>query len=322
MPRYSAGQIYGFARRAGFSPDEATTMTAIALAESGGDSRSLHGDSRGLWQINMRGHRELAQKYDLYDPLQNARAAYEVSRGGTDFSSWPATEGGTGARYLMYRGNAEAAAVAAGDGAGLGMWTGTPGHGGPVPADVDTLSPLVPDRVDTPAEPPPAGDQFGPAADRDGDQFGPGADRDSGQFGPAGVVERQPGAGPAAEEPAEWYEPEDLYADPIVNGDDIDQLNEAFEVARGLDPALPDTGSVAHLDGSFATGWVDTDDPGTKSDVEQVVPLYSGGVEGGADRLIDGVGAHSNDHPLATRSTAQHLEHDPGRLDDPHIPLN
>ena len=57
MPRFSAEQIYSFARQAGFSPDEAATMTAIALAESGGNSKAhnpVGEDSRGLWQINGR----------------------------------------------------------------------------------------------------------------------------------------------------------------------------------------------------------------------------------------------------------------------------
>jgi cell wall-associated NlpC family hydrolase len=140
MPRYSAEQIYNFARQAGFSPDEAATMTAIALAESSGDSRAratTGEDSRGLWQINAQAHPQLAQKYDLYDPLQNARAAYEVSRGGADISPWTVTHGGADARYLRYRGNADAAAVAAGDGSGRGVWTGTPGYGHPLAAGAD-----------------------------------------------------------------------------------------------------------------------------------------------------------------------------------------
>jgi cell wall-associated NlpC family hydrolase len=132
MPRYSAEQIYGFARQAGFPPDEAATMTAIALAESGGNSRAHnpHGeDSRGLWQINARAHPGLAQKLNLYDPVQNAQAAFAVSRRGTDISPWTVTHGGASARYLRYREQAEAAAVAAGDGRGHGVWTGTPGYG-------------------------------------------------------------------------------------------------------------------------------------------------------------------------------------------------
>ncbi|WP_275415525.1 transglycosylase SLT domain-containing protein [Virgisporangium aliadipatigenens] len=132
MPRYSPEQIYGFARQAGFSPDEAATMTAIALAESGGNSRAhnpVGEDSKGLWQINGRAHPGLNSKYDLYDPLQNAKAAYEVSRGGEDVSPWTVTHGLGKSRYLRYRDEAEAAAVAYGDGPGHGVWTGTPGYG-------------------------------------------------------------------------------------------------------------------------------------------------------------------------------------------------
>jgi hypothetical protein len=42
-------------------------MTAIALAESGGNSRAhnpVGEDSRGLWQINARAHPGLAQRFD------------------------------------------------------------------------------------------------------------------------------------------------------------------------------------------------------------------------------------------------------------------
>jgi cell wall-associated NlpC family hydrolase len=137
MPRYSAEQIYGFARRAGFSPDEAATMTAISLAESGGNSRAHnpHGeDSKGLWQINGRAHPDLASRFDLFDPLQNAKAAFLVSRKGEDISPWTVTHGGNGARYLRYREDAQNAAVANGDCGGRGVWTGTPGYGHPVAA--------------------------------------------------------------------------------------------------------------------------------------------------------------------------------------------
>src|SRR4051812_1041338 len=139
MPRYSAEQIYGFARRAGFSPDEAATMTAISLAESGGNSRAHnpHGeDSKGLWQINGRAHPDLASQYNLYDPLQNAKAAYSVSHHGADISPWTVTHGGNSARYLRHREEAQNAAIAYGDGGGRGVWTGTAGYGHPVAASM------------------------------------------------------------------------------------------------------------------------------------------------------------------------------------------
>ncbi|MEJ3746711.1 NlpC/P60 family protein [Actinomycetes bacterium KLBMP 9797] len=140
MPRFSAEQIYGFARRAGFSPDEAATMTAVALAESGGNSQAhnpVREDSRGLWQINVRAHPDLARRFNLYDPLQNAQAAFEVSGGGRDASPWTVIHGGTAARYLRFKDDAQRAAIAFGDGPGRGVWTGTSGYGDPMSAGAD-----------------------------------------------------------------------------------------------------------------------------------------------------------------------------------------
>jgi cell wall-associated NlpC family hydrolase len=132
----SAREIYRYARMAGFSPDQSATMTAIALAESGGNSgaHNPHGEnSQGLWQINVAAHPDLTG-VNLYDPLENARAAFRVSRGGQDVSPWTTTHNGSQAKYLGHRLEAEAAARAAGDGTGLGHWTGTASYGVPLSA--------------------------------------------------------------------------------------------------------------------------------------------------------------------------------------------
>src|SRR5205809_4386043 len=137
MPRFTAEQIYAYARQAGFSPDQATTMTAIAMAESGGDSRShatVGEDSQGLWQINALAHPDLTARFNLYDPAQNAQAALIASHGGTDVSPWTTTHGGLSARYLRFKDDAQAAAAAYGDGPNHGVWTGTAGYGHPMPA--------------------------------------------------------------------------------------------------------------------------------------------------------------------------------------------
>lgn len=135
MSVLEAREIYRFARLAGFEPDEAATMTAIALAESGGETgahNALGEDSRGLWQINVAAHPSL-QGVDLSDPLANARAAFDVSGGGADISPWTVTHGGAGARYLSYRTEAEVAAQLNGDPVG-GSWAGTEGYGDVTPA--------------------------------------------------------------------------------------------------------------------------------------------------------------------------------------------
>jgi cell wall-associated NlpC family hydrolase len=126
----AAGEIYRYARLAGFSPDQAVTMTAIALAESGGNTGAHNPrgeDSRGLWQINMDAHPRFSG-VDLYDPLENAKAAYEVSGHGANITPWTVTHHGTEARYLTYRTEAEVAARLNGDTA-VGTWTGTEGYG-------------------------------------------------------------------------------------------------------------------------------------------------------------------------------------------------
>ena len=135
MAVLSAVEIYRFARLAGFSPDQAVTMTAVALAESGGnsDAHNPHGEnSQGLWQINAAAHPNYAAQ-NLYDPLTNARAAFEVSHGGQDVSPWTTTHGVGTAKYIGYESEAEAAARAAGDNAS-GDWAGTPGYGHPLSA--------------------------------------------------------------------------------------------------------------------------------------------------------------------------------------------
>jgi cell wall-associated NlpC family hydrolase len=134
MADYSAREIYRFARLAGFSPDQSVTMTAIALAESGGNSNAHNNsgeNSRGLWQINLDAHGDWAGRMNLFDPAQNAKAAFRVSGGGKDVSPWTVTHGGS-PRYLMYKSEAQMAARACGDTAAVGVWTGTPGYGHPL----------------------------------------------------------------------------------------------------------------------------------------------------------------------------------------------
>jgi len=102
MTRRTPAEVYGDLVGAGFSPAQATTMTAIAGAESGYDDTSLGdvnletntwGPSYGLFQVRTvkqqtgsgsdRDIRALAAS----DAAQ-ARAAYDISHAGTDFTPW------------------------------------------------------------------------------------------------------------------------------------------------------------------------------------------------------------------------------------------
>jgi len=123
MPgQIGAEEIYAAARLAGFSPDQAVTMTAIALAESGGniDAHNPNGeDSKGLWQINMAAHSGApwAQGLDLYDPLDNAVAAWNVSQHGQNIKPWTVTHGDRGSPFLDHVDEARQAAAHFGESA-------------------------------------------------------------------------------------------------------------------------------------------------------------------------------------------------------------
>jgi len=138
MAKLTPEEIYSYARAAGFSPDQATTMTAIALAESGGETgahATVGEDSVGLWQINREAH---GDKYgDLNDPLQNAKAAFDVSGGGESISPWTVTHAGREMPYVQHQAEAQEAAAAYGDSPDLGVWTGSPGYGNTVSAGSD-----------------------------------------------------------------------------------------------------------------------------------------------------------------------------------------
>lgn len=94
MPVLTVREIYDTARAAGFDEREAVTWTALALRASGGrtDAGAEDGQGIGLWKIDALDGTSAGQWGDLHDPLNNARAAYEISRHGTDLSAWATTQ--------------------------------------------------------------------------------------------------------------------------------------------------------------------------------------------------------------------------------------
>lgn len=72
-------QLKMLAQEAGFNQADSIIAAAVALAESAGiPSATGPVGERGLWQIYPAAHPDLAAKYNLYDPLQNAEAAFAV----------------------------------------------------------------------------------------------------------------------------------------------------------------------------------------------------------------------------------------------------
>jgi soluble lytic murein transglycosylase-like protein len=105
MSQLSIDQVAQLALSAGFrkGDDSAATAVAIAKAESNFITDNIGdigaGESIGLWQINLRSNPQYNAQ-DLFDPSTNAKAAYAISGGGTNFNPWctyrPSACGGAG----------------------------------------------------------------------------------------------------------------------------------------------------------------------------------------------------------------------------------
>lgn len=135
MATRTANQIYQDLIGVGFTPAQAVTMTAIALAESGGNDaargdlglqNNTWGPSYGLYQIRTlkadTGHGDDRDVLWLSASDTNqAAAAYQISHGGADFTPWTTYTRGTYQRFL---GQAQSAASSA---------TLTKSGGGPFP---------------------------------------------------------------------------------------------------------------------------------------------------------------------------------------------
>lgn len=80
--------ILTIAQIAGF-PDP-KLAAAIAMGESRGRTCVVNSNSKeysvGLWQINTKVHPYTPA--DMCDPMKNAMAAYQISKGGTDWRPW------------------------------------------------------------------------------------------------------------------------------------------------------------------------------------------------------------------------------------------
>ncbi|WP_329060180.1 transglycosylase SLT domain-containing protein [Amycolatopsis sp. NBC_01480] len=100
MSRLSAEEIAQHAYRAGFRGNALTTAVAVALAESGGNDHAHNAtppdNSYGLWQVNMLGSLGPARRQEfhlhsndqLFNPDQNAKAAWDISGHGKSFQPW------------------------------------------------------------------------------------------------------------------------------------------------------------------------------------------------------------------------------------------
>lgn len=110
-PGYTFDQVMDLWVQAGGAPQSAAMAAAVADASSGLNPSAQSTDSggivkRGLWQISST-----LGALSTTDPRANARAAIQLSNGGTDFSKWCAAWsdnscGANGGTYLADGSNA------------------------------------------------------------------------------------------------------------------------------------------------------------------------------------------------------------------------
>ncbi|HKS45697.1 MAG TPA: transglycosylase SLT domain-containing protein [Amycolatopsis sp.] len=112
MSTLKADEIARHAYQAGFRGEALTTAVAVALAESGGNTRAHNGtppdNSYGLWQINMLGSMGPARRHqfhldsdkELFDPDENAKAAFAISSHGKSFGPWSTYTNGAYKKHL------------------------------------------------------------------------------------------------------------------------------------------------------------------------------------------------------------------------------
>ena len=255
--KLSIEQIYAAARTAGFSPDQATTFTAIALAESGGNTGALNDrgeQSVGLWQINLDAHRNTWG--NLHDPVANARAAYQISDHGTDMRPWTTTHAshaGTATDYRTYLAKVSAVTGHTGDPRGVD------GYGSPLPPPLPESHPTAADALPgttlpgttlpgtLPVQTIPRYDQIDLGTD-------PGGQVDTDHDGLTDAFERMTGSNPGLADTdhdglSDTYEVVVSHTNPTLADTDGDTLSDSTETALGTDPTRWDTDFDGASDG-------------------------------------------------------------------------
>jgi hypothetical protein len=117
MARLNEFQIAGYVLAAGFPPQEVATATAVALAESGGNTDATNRNTNGsvdygLFQINTV-HGPLLNQGNKFNPLDNAKMALTVwQRAGNRWTPWTVYKSGV-YRAQLLKGTAGAANPAA-----------------------------------------------------------------------------------------------------------------------------------------------------------------------------------------------------------------
>lgn len=112
--RLTKEQLVAILRDAGFSGKALEVAYAVARAESGHRPKAYNGNAKsgdksyGIFQINMLGNlgparrkqHGISSNEELFQPEINARIAYKMSNGGTNWKPWSAYKSGAYKKYL------------------------------------------------------------------------------------------------------------------------------------------------------------------------------------------------------------------------------
>jgi cell wall-associated NlpC family hydrolase len=270
MAALTPEEIFQACVQAGFTPDQAVTWTAIALAESGGrpDAHNPSGeDSWGLFQINIDPDVRENRWGDLTDPVVNARAAFELSHNGTDLRPWTVTHDRNQGTNKDYRNHMEEAR-AAGGGQYEGNFLGVEGYRG------------EPSRMPTEAAPDPGPLPTTPEPEAQPAAVDPRQGPDTDQDGLSDPFEMSKGT------------------DPLRADTDLDGLTDGFEMMIGTNALALDSDGDGLSDGYEARLGsnpllADSDGDGITDDLELVGQRdpfgLAGGGAGGGDMDGDGL---------------------------------
>lgn len=300
MATLTVRDIYDAARTAGFSPQQAVTWTAIAMAESRGNLNALNSKgeySVGLWQINIRSGVRQNVWGDLTKPENNARAAYEISNHGRDMRPWTTTHDhnkGTAADYRRYLPAIEQEIGVEGDGRGVH------GYGAKLPPPLPEPSY---DRIDAgrdlsaAAMPAGAGQPGTAALDSDVDGLTDTFERLVGSDGRRADTDR--------DGLDDGYEASVSRTDPLSGDTDGDHVGDRQELAAGTDAGrLPGVGGVVGtgLLAENARTAEDRDDDGLSDRTEKLIGTSGRVADTDADQLADAVEVSLGTDPTAADS--------------------
>ncbi len=332
----SIREIYNAALSAGFTPHQAVTWTAIAMAESGGRTGALNSKgeySVGLWQINVRADKSRATRWgELSTPEANAKAAYEISNRGTDMSPWTTTHDrnkGTGADYRTYLGKVQNEIGVAGDPRGVHGYgsklqplsesqydqidTGRPLAGSTLPSAV-TPGSMTPGTPTAGLQAAPGTGVAAPQSTAPVVTMPTAAQLDTDHDGLTDQFEALAGtdtmnADTDGDGLTDAYEAMVSHTDPLKADTDSDGISDAAEVAQGTDAGTVPGRAYVVGEGLLAEnvrgGVKDSDGDGISDRIEQLVGTNALKTDTDGDGLTD-----SQEVSLGTDPTVADSDHD------------